>query len=535
MTFAGLATAVVAGGAAREARGQCDARQEWFGPRIGSFYGAAVAGAGDLDGDGWGDVLVGAWNDPGRSFFAATGWAFAYSGRDGAVLYESPGENPLDEYGFAIDGAGDVNEDGAPDFLIGAPGHPAGAHTGRVYLVSGLDGEFLRTFDGEAAGDRFGSDVANAGDLNGDGVNDAIVGAWKAKTASGEPAGGKAYVFSGADGALLRSWQGAAALDSLGYAVDGAGDLDGDGLGDLIVGAPGVNFDAGMVRIFSSADGQAILALEGEEPQDLFGWSAANAGDVNGDGVNDVAVGAPQAHANGEFYSGKGYVFSGADGSRLMGFGGTTNAEHYGHAVDGLGDFDGDGRGDMAFGALFGSAGGGPEAGKIEIRSGANGALLCMATQDKEADLLGTAVASAGDVNGDGLGDLIGGAPGDDGGLSESGGAFLYLGACDEFTLAVDPLVAGRRAIMRLACAAPGERVHVAYSLRGLGSTFVPQLDVTLDLAQPALAGSGRADAEGVVVVESDSRLPGSASGRRVWLQGAQTGHTTGVVEALVE
>ncbi|MFQ6092314.1 MAG: M6 family metalloprotease domain-containing protein, partial [bacterium] len=194
--------------------------------------GYSVSGAGDVNGDGFDDLIVGApLNDAGGP---DAGRAYLYSGTTGALLYTLPGGGPGDHFGWSVSGAGDVNDDGYADLIVGAPLNDAGgADAGRAYIYSGATGTLLYPFTGQAAGDWLGVSVSGAGDVNNDGYADLIVGA--PLNDAGSTDAGRVYIYSGATGALLYTFTGEAAVDQLGSSVSGAGDVNNDGCDDLIV------------------------------------------------------------------------------------------------------------------------------------------------------------------------------------------------------------------------------------------------------------------------------------------------------------
>ena len=148
----------------------------------------------------------------------------------------------------------------------------------------------LHTFDGESADDYLGVSVSGAGDVNRDGFADLICGAY------GYGWVGAAYVFSGVDGSILYTFVGDSTNDYFGYSVSGAEDVNGDGFPDFIVGAFGADINgknSGRARVFSGLDGSVLYTFDGDSKFDNFGWSVSGAGDVNGDGFGDLIVGAP--------------------------------------------------------------------------------------------------------------------------------------------------------------------------------------------------------------------------------------------------
>ena len=159
-----------------------------------------------------------------------------YSGIDGNVLYTFDGDDADDLFGVSVSGAGDVNGDGFADLVVGAPGDSNnGTDSGSARVYSGIDGNVLYTFNGDDAGDQLGISVSGAGDVNGDGFADLIVGANRDN--NNGSVSGSARVYSGIDGNVLYTFDGDDAGDQLGISVSGAGDVNGDGFADLIVGA----------------------------------------------------------------------------------------------------------------------------------------------------------------------------------------------------------------------------------------------------------------------------------------------------------
>jgi hypothetical protein len=279
------------------------------GEVAGDHFGRSVSGAGDVDGDGYDDLIVGAnWNDAGG---ADAGRAYVYSGQTGNLIWAFTGEAAGDWFGISVSGAGDVNNDGYDDLIVGAVYNNAGGDkAGRAYVYSGQTGNLIWTFTGEAARDYFGRSVSGAGDVDNDGYDDLIVGAIY-NDAGGDKAG-RAYVYSGQTGNLIYTFTGEAAGDALGYSVSGAGDVNSDGYHDLIVGAnwnDAGGTDAGRAYVYSGQTGNLMYTFTGEATGDAFGWSVSGAGDVDNDGYHDLIVGAYGNDAGGD-YAGRAYVYS---------------------------------------------------------------------------------------------------------------------------------------------------------------------------------------------------------------------------------
>lgn len=365
------------------------------GEAAGDNFGWVLDVVGDLDGDGAQDLVIGApFNDAGGS---NAGRAYVHSSRTGARLFTFTG-TPGSSLGFGVDGAGDVDGDGVPDVIVGAPAAaPAGA--GSAEVRSGADGSRLWTFAGTGAMDVLGSAVAGAGDVDGDGRDDVIVGAPGASVAG--PGFGRATVFSGATGLEIFSVDGEGSGHGFGGSVGGRADFDGDGRSDFLVGAQNAGATGrGRLYAYSGATGTLLFPPIDAE---VFGSALGqfwleSPGDVNRDGVPDIFA-VDISYGSGR---GRAYVFSGVDGAMIVGRSGEARGDQFGIGR-GAGDVDGDGYADLFVAGWLNDAGA-ANAGKAYVLSGRTGAFLQTFTHTILGATLGfDAAGLESDANGDGI------------------------------------------------------------------------------------------------------------------------------------
>ena len=403
-----------------------DASAELLSDQAEAWLGYSVAGAGDVNGDGYDDVIVGAPGyDAGEP---SEGAAFLFLGGESGIASGGPGsaqtrieaDQAYAEFGASVAGAGDVNGDGFDDVIVGASRYDAGeADEGAAFVflgsAQGIAGGNPDTaaarIEANQANAFFGFSGAGAGDVNGDGFDDIIVGAFYYEVGTLQPGchclvydhpdEGAAFLFLGsadgiADGNPLTAATVLRSNQTSGFSarsVAGAGDVNGDGYDDVILGSPFVDvapnilgtalvFLGGPSGIASGDHSSADVRLESDEDPyqraTYFGFSVAGAGDVNGDGYHDVIVGAPEYEA-----------FPGKQGAAFL-----------------------------FLGSAAGIADGGPATAATRLESG------------EESGFLGISVAGAGDVNADGHDDVIIGSSGASYPLAEYGAAaFVYLGS----------------------------------------------------------------------------------------------------------
>ena len=369
-------------------------------PTAGGEFGAAVTPIADLNGDGFKEVVVG---HPGYSL--SRGRVEIYSGKNYGLISSATQNLSGDQFGRAVVSVGDLDGDGYSELLIGAPFHDAtGTNAGAAFVYSSKTGAKLHDFLGAAAGDEFGSAVAAVPDLNGDGLQELMVGAPRADGSAGIDSG-RAYVYSGGDFGLLLTLEGPQAGALAGSAVDALGDMNGDGVTDLVVGSPEwdlvpfLNDGVGAVQSMSGVTGAVLRTFQGDNQNSRFGSALAAIPDLTGDGRVDLVIGAPE-HAGTQ---GLVRFFNGSSGAVLGEQLGTKFNDHYGASVTRAGDIDGDGSEDIAVGTNSTLSG---TPGYVRIFSAPSLEQVFQFGPVVSGNGFGAVVSGLGDLNGDGLSDL---------------------------------------------------------------------------------------------------------------------------------
>ncbi len=424
--------------------------------------GRVVSLPGDLDGDGLGEVVVGApflevgARNPGGVYVVPSPAAGVSDLASSATVLL--GDQDFDQLGAAVAGPGDANGDGWPDLFLGALHEGSGGEAaGAAYLVQGpldvaptsyVEDVAATRLIGEDPGDWAGWSVAMAGPVNADGVDALLVGSLLAGEGGVEDAGAAYLVHAPGTGDLglgnaTARLRGVALQDYAGTAVSGAGDVDGDGRHDVLIGATGTDHTgttAGSVYLLhgplsgEQSLGSAAIRLDGPGATAFAGGAVAPAGDVDADGYDDVLIGAT-GYATGADQPGAAFLLLGpiARGGRLDDEAaailvGVADTDATGHTVAGVGDVDGDGRGDLAVGAPSHGDGGalflvlGAPSGTFQL---ADATVLLGEDPDDEA---GYSVAGGADLQGDGALDLVVGAPGHDAGFGRAGSVYALFG-----------------------------------------------------------------------------------------------------------
>ena len=398
-------------------------------------FGTAVATAGDVNGDGFADVIIGAPDANQALVYKGDSLATAPT-----ILATLTGTG---QFGATVDTAGDVNGDGFADVIIGAPGN----NEAYVYLGSatGISSTPALTLTGTGA---FGTAVSTAGDLNGDGFSDIIVGAPEYEQPNSLIPGGAAFVYYGSSTGIVAtsvvtlsvSVPSPEAGDRFGATVSTAGDLNGDGLTDLVIGAPGRSNNTGRVYLYygrltplSPSPNHTLAAPAGTTG---FGAAVNTAGDLNGDGLSAIIVGAPTTDGDGTA-RGRALLYAGAKtpvqatANLSLSRAGQPSSINFGHSFTAAGDLNGDGFGDVAIAA--------PDSNAVYLLYGARGGLdpsvLTPTLTLTETGRFGASMSGVGDLNGDGFDDLIIGAPTLNISGTNQGRVYAYLGSPDGLNL----------------------------------------------------------------------------------------------------
>ena len=477
----------------------------------GDQLGVSVSGAGDFNNDGIDDITIGAISaDPNAStdggevyiVFGKTGTFglnFDLSTLDGSNGLILNGIDVLDRAGGVVSSAGDINNDGISDVIIGArnadPNGNFGA--GETYVVFGDDSSLSGSLDlsslngnngfvinGIDSDDFSGESISSAGDINNDGIDDLIIGAFGA-VANGNSFAGESYVVFGTNSGFnsslnLSSLNGANGFtinginegDNSGSSVSGAGDVNNDGIDDIIIGARNAdsngNSDAGESYVvfgtnsgfassfdLSSLNGTNGFAIAGIDAFDRSGSYVSGAGDINNDGIDDIVIGAIQGDPNGNVNAGETYVIFGKstgfsssfdpsslDGTNGFTINGINPGDNSGFSVDQAGDVNNDGIDDIIIGtAIFPENNNTPPSSSYLVFGKAGGfdAVLDLASLNlndgivfegiDNGDIAGFSVGGAGDFNNDGISDVIIGARGADPNGNNSGESYVVFGS----------------------------------------------------------------------------------------------------------
>jgi len=418
--------------------------------QVAAWLGYAVGPAGDVNGDGYDDVIVGAYRYDTGQVDEGRAWAFygSATGLDATADWTVDGPWPGALLGHSVARAGDVNQDGYDDVIVGVPSPNGGTADGWAYAYYGSPAGLHTTPDWtvEVVQDQawFGRTVRSAGDVNGDGYDDVVVGA--PHYDNGQMDEGKAWAYYGSANGLhtTADWS---AEENQAWALFGrwvgtAGDVNGDGYDDLIAGAHFWDDDqqneGRAFAFYGSPAGLHTTAdwtADGNQVEAWFARAVGSAGDVNSDGYSDVIVGAPK-YDNDQTDEGRAFAFYGSATGLSTTADWIAEADQaeawFGRRLATAGDVNGDGYDDVIVGAPNFDTGN-PDGGKVYVYYGTGHGLRARpawtAWSNQDHAWFGRSVAPAGDVNGDGYDDVIIGAPLYDNGEHDEGRAFAFYGS----------------------------------------------------------------------------------------------------------
>ena len=522
-----------------------------------AYMGGSVHGAGDVNGDGYSDVIVGAFGyDNGQTnegaFYVYHGSASGIN-TTAAAMVES---NQTDAwFGWAVAGAGDVNGDGYSDVVVGAPNYDNGQTDEGAFFVyhgsaTGISTTAAKMGESNQAGATLGVSVSSI-NVNGDGYSDVVVGANYYD--NGETDEGAAFVYHGSATGI--STTAAKMVESnqsnaqLGFSVSGAGDVNNDGYNDVIVGAiyyDNGETDEGAAFVYhGSSTGISTTAakmVESNQGNSRFGWSVSGV-DVNSDGYSDVIVGAVW-YDNGQTNEGAAFVYHGSS----TGISTTATARvepnitdaWMGFEVSGAGDINGDGYKDVVVGARYYNNGETDEGAVYFYHGSSTGINTTAATiiESNQANAeMGCSISGAGDVNGDGYSDVIFGVRYYDNGQTDEGAAFVFHGgatgisttatnranaASSTPTLCINTVLtnithttAGATGISNDNVAGAnglpaGVKAHWASNLITISGT--PTASGTFNYSIPLTGGSGSVNATGTITVTAANTVGNASS-----------------------
>ena len=389
-----------------------------------NYFGSSLSHAGDINNDGYDDIIIGSPFDD--TYAINAGSAYIYYGKNDFI--DNPdlillGEQERQRFGNSVSCAGDFNNDGYDDIIIGSSNKSyANLYLGGYQL--NLSDSYI--FRGEKSYDSFGHCVSDAGDVNNDGFDDIIIGA-HTNYATGTQAG-RAYIYLGGsvidvDADII--FPGEGDFNYFGSQVTTAGDFNNDGFDDVVISAPGFDVDSlcrGRVYVYLGGqpmDSEVDLIIDSNSPYQNFGRSISNLGDFNNDGYDDIVVGAPYSNALGLGESSVYIFYGGKQMNDVADVTITKDWMDFGVCVSYAGDVDKDGYSDLMVSDMslvfiyYGSK----DSEKIEED---------VINSEAHREWFGISLSHAGDINNDGLSDILIGAPFNSATGTYNGRAYIY-------------------------------------------------------------------------------------------------------------
>ncbi|MCA9444414.1 MAG: FG-GAP repeat protein, partial [Candidatus Omnitrophica bacterium] len=445
----------------------------------------------DARGPGLGNVLVGAPGEGPAPSPSDAGRAYLFNGSTGTFIatLSSPNEEVFGIFGVPSSSVPDVNGDGFPELVVAAQLEDPGSspeNAGRAYIFDGSTYQVLKTHisPNEVTDGRFGRPVAGISDVNGNGTGDVIVGARNESPGGSPSSSGRAYILDGSSGVLIHTLTSPSeTLNGLfGGTLAVVPDVKSDGMDDILVGAFGESSGEGRVHLFDGSTGNWLRTFDSPTPRlaGEFGGVVAGVPDTNGDGRGDVIVGAPGEYPDGgSIGAGRAHLFDGSNGDLLLTLESpdeaiAISAGDFGRVVMGSADLNGDGLGEI----LIGESDGGPDTtGQVYVFDGSNGDLLytlVSPNEEPDGDAQFARVAG-GDLNGDGETDLAVGAWGETvSGLNAAGRTYIYHAPFPSVDIAPGNIGFGTQTINQ------GPTASMAVILTNTGSESLPITEVKL-------------------------------------------------------
>ncbi len=491
----------------------------------GEHFGEDIHLRDDFDGDGLDDPLVTSMNASSGGF-VRNGLLEALSFVNGSSLWRLTGGADNENVGHRVLVTPDVTGDGVPDILTSSPN----AFTNGLYwngyamALSGANGSLLWRIDGTFSNEHLGEHFVIVSDLDGDAVPD-IVGGSPNASSMGLVENGELQGISGAAGTVLWSAAGTVSYGRLGTQLRNLGDVNGDGFDDVLSGCDTADtlgrLDNGYVVARSGSNGAILWRRDGQASGDHLGFTLATAGDLDGDGVEDVVTSSPYADGGGLNNAGRLMALSGAGGSVLWQVDGLVDQQQLGADILVVDDVDGDGLQDLFSFSPHADTLGLVNNGLVEAFSGATGAPFWRIDGQQDDEGLGAVRLSVDDHDGDGLPDLFLGSPScDTGGLADNGCLIAISGGM-ALHLEVGPLVAGQAGTLTVSGFEPGADAYFLASAAGTGPTTLPQ-GVTVALSRP-IENLGVETVNASGGAQKVVQVPPKAQGVRLWFQAIQS------------
>jgi len=464
---------------------------------VSATFGSSIASAGDVNGDGYDDVLVGASMFTGN--YTNEGAAYLFLGSS-AGLSTSPawritGNQSTATLGHSVAGAGDINGDGYDDILVSAPLYDIAGQTnaGMVYIFTGSPSGLSPTPASQLtlnkANTRFGASIAGNADVNGDGYSDIIIGAY---VDDGKTGNDGVYIYHGSAAGVsptpTTTLQFSQTDAYFGNVVATAGDINNDGYDDILAGLPyydGDKANEGAVILYSGGPAgiqqTPLQQFEGNQTGSLFGNSLSTAGDVNSDGYDDIIIGG-QGYSLNANQDGAAWIYHGGNGGMHLALVLESNQTGalFGFSVSGAGDVNHDGFSDIIIGAPKYTHGEENEGAALLYLGGPSGIAGVAARTHESNSLLaeyGSRVAAPGDNNGDGYDDYLVSAFKYTQGQYQEGGVFFYPGGTGALPIHVQEftgLADGCNAVLYWKAAIEDDLAHYTVEASTDGTLFTP-------------------------------------------------------------